>query len=309
MAASDPLVSVVLPTFNRERSVGKAIESVLRQTYTRLEVLVVDDASTDGTPELVRGLGDARIVYLRQDDNRGGSAARNRGLSAARGELIAFQDSDDEWLPHKLERQVGLLTRSTESTGVIYCPYRRIYADGRTETHPADPAAAPRGEIHHELLRGNFVGTPTILARRSCCDSVGGFDEALPRFQDWDWMIRVSRHWQVGFVEEPLVLAGHESDNITDGHSAALVTAERRLVEKHLDALRGAGADVLAHRLWHLAHVSIMQGSAAEGRKALRRALRTRFRLPWVGLGLLSLVPPLYRAAYRWTRGNKGHRS
>jgi glycosyltransferase involved in cell wall biosynthesis len=308
LAASDPLVSVVLPTFNRERTVGKAIESVLRQTYTRLELLVIDDASTDGTPELVRRLDDPRISYLRQENNSGGSAARNAGLAAASGELVAFQDSDDEWLAHKLERQVDLLTRSPDSTGVIYCPYRRIYPDGRSEIHPADPSAAPRGEIHRRLLRGNFIGTPTILARRTCVDSVGGFDEALPRFQDWDWMIRVSKDWQVGVVEEPLVLAGYENDNVTDGHSTALVAAERRLVEKHIDTLREAGADVLAHRLWHLAHVSIMQGSVAEGRRALRRALRTRFRMSWVGAGMLSLVPPLYRATYRWTRGRAGHR-
>jgi len=300
------LVSVVLPTYNRRQSVGKAIQSVLQQTYTRLELLVVDDASTDGTEQLVRQLGDARISYLRHENNRGGSAARNTGLAAARGELVAFQDSDDEWLPHKLERQVALLDAAAETTGAVYCPYRRSFPDGTSQTHPADPATAPRGDIHRALLHANFIGTPTILARRSCCRSVGGFDEALERFQDWDWMIRVSHDWQVGFVEEPLVLAGFAEDNISVGHDAALVAAERRLIDKHTEYLRQAGSDVLAYRLWHLAHVSIMQGASADGRSALRRALQVRFRWPWVGLGLLSLAPPLYRTAYRWTRGRSG---
>ena len=303
------MVSVVLPTYNRERSVGKAIESVLRQSYTTLELLVVDDASTDDTARLVRRFEDARISYLRHENNRGGSAARNTGLAAARGELIAFQDSDDEWLPHKLERQINQLTRAKQSTGVVYCPYRRVYPDGRIETQPIDPTAAPRGDVHRELLHRNFIGTPTILARRACWESVGGFDEALPRFQDWDWMIRVSRDWQVDVVEEPLVLAGYAADNITDGHSAALVAAERHLVEKHIDHLRSAGEDVLAYRLWHLAHISIMQGSAAEGRETFRRALRTRFRWSWAGMGLLAAIPPLYRAAYRLTRGRADHRA
>jgi len=285
------------------QSVGKAIQSVLQQTYASLELLVVDDASTDGTEQLVRRLSDTRISYLRHEDNRGGSAARNTGLAAARGTLIAFQDSDDQWLPHKLERQVAALTGAGETTGAVYCPYRRVFPDGGSATHPSDPASAPRGEIHRALLRANFIGTPTILARRACCESVGGFDEALERFQDWDWMIRVSRDWQVGFVEEPLVVAGFAGDNITGGHTAALVAAERRLIEKHAEFLRQAGNDVLAHRWWHLAHVSIMQGSTGDGRRALRRALRTRFRWPWVALGFLSLVPPLYRATYRWTRG------
>jgi len=299
------LVSVVLPTYNRRQSLGRAIQSVLQQTYARLELLVVDDGSTDGTEQLVHGLGDARISYLRHENNRGGSAARNTGLGAARGELIAFQDSDDEWLAHKLERQVAFLVSAGERTGAVYCPYRRDLLDGSSETHPRDPGSAPRGDIHRALLHANFIGTPTIVARRPCYESVGGFDEALRRFQDWDWMIRVSRDWEVGLVEEPMVLAGFSGDNISGGHTADLVDAERRLVEKHTECLRHAGSDVLAYRLWHLAHVSIMQGAAADGRRALRRALREQFRWPWVGLGVLALAPPLYRAAYRWTRGGR----
>jgi len=302
------LVSVVLPTYNRRQSVGKAIQSVLQQTYTRLELLVVDDASTDGTEQLVQRIDDARISYLRHQNNRGGSAARNTGLDAARGSLVAFQDSDDEWLPHKLQRQIEMLGQAGETTGAVYCPYRRSFPDGTVQTHPADPTTAPRGEIHRALLHANFIGTPTILARRACVDSVGGFDEELQRFQDWDWMIRVSRNWQVGIVEEPLVLAGFVGDNISAGHDAALVAAERRLVDKHEACLRRAGPDVLAYRLWHLAHVSIMQGATSEGRAALRRALGLQFRWPWVGTGLLALVPPLYRAAYRWTRRRSGTR-
>jgi glycosyltransferase involved in cell wall biosynthesis len=297
------LVSVVLPTYNREGSVGEAIESVLRQTYPALELLVVDDASTDGTRARVEGFGDARISYLRHENNRGGSAARNTGMAAARGELIAFQDSDDVWLPNKLERQIAVLRAAGPDTGAVYCPYWREYPDGRRETHPADPASAPRGDIRRALLYANFIGTPTILATRACCEAVAGFDEALPRFQDWDWMIRVAADWQVAFVEEALVRAGFGDDNVTDGHSASLVAAERRLLDKHYETLRGAGDEVLAHRLWHLAHVSIMQGASGDGRRLLRRALATRFRPSWAAMSLLALAPPIYRALYRRVRG------
>jgi len=300
------LVSVVLPTYNRERSLGEAIDSVLQQTYAALELLVVDDASTDGTEALVLGFGDARISYLRHENNRGGSAARNTGMAQARGEFIAFQDSDDTWLPHKLETQVAALAAAGAETGAVYCPYWREYPDGRRETHPADPSAAPRGEIQRALLHANFIGTPTILARRSCCEAVGGFDEALPRFQDWDWMIRVAGQWRVEVVDEPLVRAGFAGDNVTDGHSESLVAAERRILDKHYETLRAAGDDILAHRLWHLAHVSIMQGATADGRGLLRRALAMRFRPAWAAMGLLSLAPPLYRAAYRRVRGGAG---
>ncbi len=251
----------------------------------------------------MRELGDARIGYLRHEDNRGGSAARNTGLAAARGSLIAFQDSDDTWLPHKLERQVAALLGAGERTGVVYCPYRRDLPDGGSETHPADPARAPQGKIHRALLRANFIGTPTIVARRTCFESVGGFDEKLQRFQDWDWMVRASREWDVGFVDEPLVLAGFPGDNISGGHTAALVQAERRLLDKHEAWLREAGDDVLAYRLWHLAHVSIMQGSSGAGWSHLIRAQRTSFRWSRAALALLAAFPPLYRATYRLTRG------
>lgn len=303
MAASDPLVSVVLPTYNREATVGAAIESVLRQTYRELELIVVDDGSSDSTEQFVRGLGDARISYLRHANNRGGSAARNTGLAAARGTLLAFQDSDDSWLPHKLERQVGFLAEADEATAAVYCPYRRRYPDGRVESHPADPARAPRGAILRDLLRANMIGTPTVVARRSCYETVGGFDEALPRFQDWDWMIRVAQSYSVGLIEEPLVEAGFAGDNISGGHTAELVAAERHLLDKHADLLREAGNDLWAYRLWHLAHVMVMQGAVDEGRRTFRRALDADYRPSWACMSLLARVPSLYRAAYRLTRG------
>ena len=101
-----PLVSVVLPTFNRERLLPRAINSVLNQTYKNLELIIVNDGSTDDTEKVVKGYSDKRIRYYKQELNKGGSAARNVGIKLARGELISFQDSDDEWLPEKLERQV-----------------------------------------------------------------------------------------------------------------------------------------------------------------------------------------------------------
>lgn len=98
-----PTVSVVIPTYNRAHLVGRAIQSVLNQTYQDFEIIVVDDGSTDNTEEVVKSFNDPRIRYIRHDQNRGGSAARNTGIKMARGEYIAFQDSDDEWLPEKLE--------------------------------------------------------------------------------------------------------------------------------------------------------------------------------------------------------------
>jgi glycosyltransferase involved in cell wall biosynthesis len=293
------LVSVVLPTYNRRQVVGKAIQSVLQQTYTRLELLVVDDASTDGTDQLVQQIDDPRISYLRHENNRGGGAARNTGLDAARGSFIGFQDSDDEWLPHKLSTQLERLSRAPESVGAVYGPHWLVGHDGSRTMQPEHPLKAPRGDIHRALLGRNYVDTPTLLIRRVCWERCGGFDESLPRFQDWEWMIRISREWSVAYIAEPLVLSGLSPDGITDGHSPKLIEAERKLLEKHLDTFAAAGPEVLAYRWWHLAHVSFMQGSMRSGRQALRRAITTQFRLPWIGSGLLSLIPPAYRATYK----------
>src|SRR4030043_1337098 len=108
MNKAAPTVSVIIPTYNRAHLVGRSIRSVLNQTYQDLEVIVVDDGSKDNTAEIVRGITDPRIVFLKHEKNRGVSAARNTGLKAARGKYIAFQDSDDEWLPQKLEKQLEL---------------------------------------------------------------------------------------------------------------------------------------------------------------------------------------------------------
>ena len=116
-----PLVSVIIPTHNRADLVPLAIQSVLQQTYTNLECIVVDDASTDNTEETVRTIIDERIIYLRHENNKHASAARNTGIKYARGEFIAFLDDDDEWLPTKLEKQVPFLLNLHEKVGMIYC--------------------------------------------------------------------------------------------------------------------------------------------------------------------------------------------
>ncbi len=122
-----PLISVVLPTFNRKRLLPRAINSVLNQTYKNLELIIIDDGSTDNTEEIVKAYSDTRIRYCKQKLNRGGSAARNAGIKLAKGELISFQDSDDEWLPEKLERQVRKFSEVGDDVGVIYCGYESVF--------------------------------------------------------------------------------------------------------------------------------------------------------------------------------------
>ena len=117
MNGKTPKVSVIIPTYNRAHLVGRAIRSVLNQTYQDFEIIVVDDGSTDNTEEVVKSFNDPRIRYIRHEKNRGGSAACNTGIRAARGEYIAFQDSDDEWLPEKLEKQMQVFENTPTGVG------------------------------------------------------------------------------------------------------------------------------------------------------------------------------------------------
>lgn len=113
-------VSVIIPTYNRAHLLGRAIQSVLAQTYEDFEIIVVDDASTDVTEQVVKSFADDRINYIRHQKNKGGSSARNTGIKAAKGEFIAFLDSDDEWVPKKLEKEINRLQTLSNEVGVFY---------------------------------------------------------------------------------------------------------------------------------------------------------------------------------------------
>jgi glycosyltransferase involved in cell wall biosynthesis len=129
-----PTVSVIIPTYNRAHLIGRAIQSVLKQTYQDFEVIVVDDGSIDNTEEVVKKIQENRVYYYKHDKNKGGSAARNTGISLAKGEYIAFQDSDDEWLPEKLEKQIGVFNNQTKNVGVVYTGFYRIEGNNKTYT-------------------------------------------------------------------------------------------------------------------------------------------------------------------------------
>jgi len=165
-AAGGPLVSVVMPAWNAAATLERAVRSVLGQTYRRLELILVDDGSTDGTWPLASALaeGDRRIHAVRMDANRGVAAARNRGIALARGECIAFLDSDDWWHPPKLERQVHHMR--TSGAAIVYAPYDRVDRTGRVLATVRPPPVAR----HADMLRGNRIGNLTGIYDRRIGD-------------------------------------------------------------------------------------------------------------------------------------------
>ena len=196
------LVSVIIPTHNRVGLLPRAIDSVLNQSYQELECIVVDDASTDDSEIVIAQFDDDRLVYLQHENSRGASAARNTGIAHAQGELIAFLDDDDEWLPDKLEKQVSLLEAAPTQVGMVYCWFD--YYDGEDVVESRHPQL--RGDIFERTLSSQPIGNAsTLLVRRSVIDHVGNFDEALPRGNDGDFIRRVVREYWVDYVPEVLV--------------------------------------------------------------------------------------------------------
>jgi glycosyltransferase involved in cell wall biosynthesis len=215
-----PTISVCTTTWNAARFLPETLASVLAQTFTDFEVIIVDDGSTDRTPEVIAPyLADQRMRYYRYE-HMGPGAARNLALRLARASLIAFLDADDLWLPHKLERQLELL-RSDPGLGVVYT--RRLLIDelGRELQYHQPPLY--RGEVMAELFRNNFVCFSSALVRRAVFGKVGIFDEDLPLAVDYDFWLRVASAYRFDYVDEPLV-------KYRTGHSSLSSRAEERLV-------------------------------------------------------------------------------
>jgi glycosyltransferase involved in cell wall biosynthesis len=218
----EPLVTVVIPTFNRAHCIARAIGSVERQTYRSLEIIVVDDGSSDGTAEVVQNLRCVRpLTFLRLNPNQGAAAARNRGIAAARGDYVAFLDSDDEWHPRKLERQLEALSERGPEFGACYTAIVSYDDAGRLR---GLSRAVEEGDIERPLLTHNLVGsTSAVIVRRALLDAIGGFNPTLRSCQDWDLWLRLARLTRFACVPEILtVLHVARQGRITSSGSARL---------------------------------------------------------------------------------------
>jgi glycosyltransferase involved in cell wall biosynthesis len=232
------LVSAIIPTYNRAHCIGEAVESVLRQTYRPLEVIVVDDGSTDETPAVLRGFGD-RIHVVRQE-NAGPSAARNRGVARSSGSVLAFLDSDDLWLPRKIERQMDLLARCGDAVSCCLCNVT-MHEPGRpdiTSFRVAELAPSRADGIWlnpAEILIDRFVLFNQAAAiPRTAWAATGGLDDRKRTMEDYDIALKLSLLGPWAFIEEPLVLwRGGDPSSLSKQTTryAAIDEAERTLLE------------------------------------------------------------------------------
>lgn len=274
-----PSVSVVLPVFNRVGSIRAAVESVLRQTYADFELLVVDDGSTDGSMQALADLTDPRVRLMANPRNMGAGAARNTGIRAARADWVAFQDSDDEWLHAKLEKQMARLAAAGPDCVAVYCGMAVVgeveaLAGRRTRLRyvPDSEIETVEGDILPTLLLKSLASTQTLIARRETLNLCGGFDETLPALEDWDCAIQLARRGPFAFVDEPLVIQYFSTNSITR-HRDRRLDARQKIVEKNFDLLRGHAA-ILAEHYRNIAGEQRRLGQLAAARHSMNQALR-----------------------------------
>lgn len=227
-----PEVSIVIPVHNRRELLKRALRSVLGQTYGEWEAIVVDDGSTDGTGSVAGEFPDGRLRVLRHPARRGPAAARNTAIAASKGWLIAFLDSDDEWLPAKLEKQVEAFREAPADVGVVYTGTSRHFK-GRTYVIPSPSAGRKEGDVFATILRGSYlVPTPAAAVKKERLDAVGLFDESLPALEEWDLWIRLAKACRFRYLPELLTVSHYTPGSVSDDRLLFL-RAKRLILRKH----------------------------------------------------------------------------
>lgn len=228
---AEPLISVVIPAYNRASIILSSINSVLNQTYKNIELIVVDDASIDNTADIVKAVTDPRCRYVRLDKNSGACVARNKGIDEAHGEYIAFNDSDDQWHSDKIEQQLAAIAK--RKADILLC--RMACYNEKTEKplHYFPEGVEPGYISYEKLIEYNCASTQTLFGKADCFKKIK-FDPEMPRLQDWDEVLRLSQKYNVFYINEVLVDTYIQSDSIST-HPEKGVAAMEKLYIKNKD--------------------------------------------------------------------------
>lgn len=269
----NPLVTVVMPAYNCAGFIGEALESALSQTYRPVEIVVVDDGSTDVTRETVRRFSGVRLL---EQNHAGPAAARNRGISEARGELVAFLDADDLWKPEKLEIQVPLF--ENPKVGLVYCNFD--YIDEQGKQIRTRLGRWHRGAIFEQIMKYGLVWTGTVITRRSVFERTGGFDEKMPVSEDWDMWLRISAFHEADYDIRTLASYRQRRGSLLGGVEfidCMLYALEKnfRLCGRQAGMSRRKYRKLLAHYYYRLGNGALPDTISKRNRGYLWRAIRT----------------------------------
>ncbi len=283
------LVSVIIPVYNGVNVISRAIRSVLRQYYLPVELLVVDDGSTDGTQDIVEKWSEAdpRVRLIEHRKNRGGSAARNTGIKHSKGKYIAFLDSDDEWLKNKLLKQVNFLENADKHWGGVYCNFKIVsnslvlkavdFAKRKLFSHSI-PTSGGRKLLPY-VLTGSLLTAAgsTLMVRRQVAKKLRGFDEKFPRHQDLEFLVRLLMKWKLGYIPEPLVLVYRSySSNVPIEHVLKAKQLYLDKFEEIISYFEDQGFYIRYHHNIELSIRFYRQGDIVSGTKYLLNSKITR---------------------------------
>jgi glycosyltransferase involved in cell wall biosynthesis len=269
-----PAVSVIIPTHNRADLLRRSVCSVLGQTFRDFELIVVDDASKDHTQQVLAEFDDPRLHVIKKEKNARAAAARNDGLRLARAPLIAFQDDDDMWLPHKLERQVAAMRAQPEEVGVLVASYWRLmgkamyYAGGDAFFANLDFRRGDPGGVDYAL-----IATPNLLVRRSALDRAGNFDERLRSWDDWELGLRLWKVCRFAHLDDALSIQDFGLAGRMMSDDAARLSDLKIIRDKHADVWRDAPKVRAIHHFF-IGRRECSRGNFMAGRAELRACLK-----------------------------------
>lgn len=262
-------ISVVIPTYNRAELLYNSINSVLSQTFSDFELIVVDDCSPDNTSAVLGSFSDKRLRVLRNSSNKGIAAVRNIGVTNSNGQYIAFLDDDDEWLPDKLEKQMKVLK---SGPGSLVCVYSGSLIIGPGGDVVRTSVPIYRNKVLNELLLGNFITTSTVFLKKSCFEKTGLFDEDIPFGEDYDMWIRIAEHFEYDFVPEPLTRYRVHPGSLTRNY-AKVISGLVKILSKH-ERLFARHKRAYSNHMLILGVIYCYSGRTREGIKTFMKAIR-----------------------------------
>lgn len=242
-----PLVSVVIPAYNRADKIEASIRSVQAQSYSNWEIIVSDDGSIDTTRDVVRKMiiADNRVRLITREKNAGAQAARNAGVRESKGEWIAFLDSDDLWLPDSLERRLNIALR--ENVPVVHSNAYILHPGKEKELYRVSPLS---GWVHNKVLCGEGPMFPCLLIKKSALEKIGLLDESIVSYQEWDTAIRLAKLFPFGFEPEPTFIYDYRTQNAISRDSNRAGRGYEMIVRKHMrDIIKFAGYEALWYHM------------------------------------------------------------
>jgi glycosyltransferase involved in cell wall biosynthesis len=274
-----PLVSVIIPAYNAEKYIGEAVRSVVMQAFADIEIIVVDDGSTDGTVEAVRPYTDNVAVRIIRQDNSGPSKARNKGIRAARGEYCAFLDSDDLMMPDRLRLQADLL-KERKDIGLVYTDLMTFDAMGIVHRSKKEFATPHAGTVLDKLLIENFITTSTVMVRTDCFEEAGYFDEGIKHSEDYKMWLHIAEKYAVGYVDLPLVKYRYHPNSLSEDRviiNSSAYNVVQSYWKEHQEYKRRNSVlyrRSMASQLTRLGNAYYLCGENSMARKCLVKAVR-----------------------------------